>query len=295
MDNMNTQVDQAQSLRKINTSRRVKVIAVTGGKGGVGKSNISANLAVAMAGMGRNVMLMDADLGLANLDVLLGIHAQHNLAQVLDGTASLEDVIIEGPGGIQVVPASSGVERMANLSVREHATLIRAFGDLYRPVDVLIVDTAAGVGSSVVNFTRAAQQVVVVVCDEPTSLTDAYGLIKVLSRDHGISRFQIVSNRCASRGEGRALYEKLLKVANRFLDVALYYMGDVPEDPYLKRAVAMQSPVLEAFPSSRSAQALKKLAASADNWDIPRDASGYLEFFVERLVASQGAGSSARP
>lgn len=293
MDNVETLQDQAETLRRMKAGNQVKVIAVSGGKGGVGKSNVSANLAVALSGMGRRVMLMDADLGLANLDVLLGLQPKQTLAQVLEGAASLEEVIVDGPAGIRVVPAASGVQRMSNLSVHENTALIRAFGELYEPVDVLIVDTAAGLGSSVVQFTRAAQQVMVVVNDEPTSLTDAYGLIKVLSRDHGIRRFQVVSNRCTSAGEGRALFEKLLKVTSRFLDVTLCYMGDVPEDPYLKRAVAMQSPVLTAFPSARSSIAFKKLAAVADNWSTPRDASGYLEFFVERLASGRAQGGQA--
>ena len=291
MDNIRAHRDQAETLRRMRLSKHVKVIAVTGGKGGVGKSNVSANLAVALANMGRKVMLMDADLSLANLDVLMGLHPKQNLSQVLDGSATLEDVIVEGPAGIRVVPSASGVQRMANLSVGENAALIRAFGELYQPVDVMIVDTAAGIGSSVLNFTRAAQQAVVVVNDEPTSLTDAHGLIKVLSRDHGVGRFHIVSNRCSTQAEGRELFEKLVKVTSRFLDVTLCYMGDIPEDPYLQRAVRMQTLVLEAYPSSRSAVAFKKLATVADNWTVPTDASGYLEFFIERLARFQEQGS----
>jgi flagellar biosynthesis protein FlhG len=270
----------------------IRAIAVTGGKGGVGKTNVSVNLAVALADLGKRVMLLDADLGLANIDVVLGLHPQYDLSHVLRGERMLEEVVLEGPGGIKVIPAASGIQQMAELSEAEHAGLIRAFSDLGTDVDVLIVDTAAGISDTVVSFSRAVQEVVVVVCDEPASITDAYALIKLLNREYGIDRFRILANMTRSAQEGRELYNKMCRVTDRYLDVMLSFMGSIPYDDSLRKAVRGQKPVVQAFPRSRVAQAFKNLAKKADNWPVPTGASGHLQFFVERLVqfASQNEG-----
>ena len=280
----NAEDDQAAGLRRIGGSNPVQVIAITSGKGGVGKTNISVNLAVAMARAGRSVMLLDADLGLANVDVLLGLQAHANLSHVLDGSHSLEEIIVSGPSGINIVPASSGVKRMANLTSYEQAGLIRAFSELRHPLDTLVVDTAAGVSDSVMAFTRAAQEVVIVVCDEPTSITDAYALIKVLNRDFGANRCHVLANMAQDESEGRALYRKLARVCERFLDVTLHFMGTIPYDPALRKAVQRQAAVVEALPGSPSAKAFKTLAHTVANWPAPQGTRGHLEFFVERLV-----------
>ena len=262
----------------------VQVIAVSGGKGGVGKSNISVNLAIALAGMGRRVVVLDADLGLANIDVLLGITSQRNLADVLAGDCDLQDVLVEGPGGIKIVPASSGTQRMTQLSSLEHAGLINAFSELGDQTDVLIVDTAAGISESVVSFLRAAQELLLVVCDEPTSITDAYALIKLMNRDYGVDRFRILANQVRSDQEGRHLFSKLTRVTERFLDVALQYVGCVPYDEAVRKAVQRQRAVIEAYPRSKAALAIKALAQKVDSWPVPSSPRGHLEFFVERLV-----------
>lgn len=272
--------------------RPVKVIAVTGGKGGVGKTTVTANLAVALAERGRRVLVLDADLGLANIDVLLGLQPRHNLSHVLTGELSLEDVIVDGPKGIRVVPASSGVRQMANLGTLEHAGLIRAFSELSHELDVLLVDTAAGIHDSVLTFARAAQHVLVVVCDEPASLTDAYALIKVLSRDQNVRRFRVLANQTRTLGEGRELYQKLVRVCDRFLDVTLEYAGAIPHDEFVRRAIQRQAAVVDAYPGSVATQGFKNLAAKADTWAAPEGARGHLEFFVERLVmAGTGVGA----
>ncbi len=275
---------QAATLRELNSSRPVKVIAVTGGKGGVGKTTVAANLAVSFAALGRETMLVDADLSLANVDVLLGLSTRFNLGHVIRGECALEDVIVTGPHGLQVVPAASGVKRMANLAPAEHAGIIHAFSELYHNVEVMVVDTAAGLTDSVLTFSQAAHHVLVVVCDEPASITDAYALIKVLSREHGVQRFQILANQTRRSGEGPALYDKLSRVCDRFLNVTLEYAGSVPSDDYLRRAVQRQTAVVDAFPASASSLALKNLAVKADKWSVPRGARGHLEFFVERMV-----------
>lgn len=272
--------------------RPVKVIAVSGGKGGVGKTSVCANLGVALSSRGRAVLMLDADLGLANLDVMLGLRPTRTLADVLSGRCDLDDILVEGPGGTVVVPAASGVARMASLSAAEHAGIIQAFSGLQHDFDVLLIDTAAGLSPSVLMFGQAAHEVLVVVCDEPASLTDAYGLIKVLSREHGVARFRMLANRCPSLAAARQLHHRLLAVCDRFLDVVLDFAGYVPDDGFLRRAVQQQCAVVAAYPGSPAARAFKNLAAAADTWSVPRGARGHLEFFVERLVLARPRAAS---
>jgi flagellar biosynthesis protein FlhG len=285
-----TVTDQAEGLRRQRNPRPVKVLAVTGGKGGVGKTNICANLAIALSMLGRRVMLLDADLGLANIDVLLGLQPSHSLADVVSGERRLQDVIVPGPAGIRVVPGASGLAEMANLTPAQHAGIVNAFSELTEDLDVLLVDTAAGISDGVLRFCAAASEVLVVVCDEPTSITDAYAVIKVLSTEHNVTRFRIVTNMTHQGGDGRSLFEKLLRVAERFLDVTLEHAGSVPYDDRVWRAVQLQAPFVTAFPTSLAAGALKKLAHRADNWEGPRAARGNIEFFVERLLKGGGSG-----
>ncbi len=282
--------DQAEGLRRMSRQRPVRVLAVASGKGGVGKTNVSVNLATAFAKMGRRPMVMDADLGLANVDVLLGLPPpKFNLFHVISGERSLDEVVVEAPGGIKVIPAASGIQRMAELSPAEHSALIRAFGELTVPVDILMVDAAAGISDSVVSFTKASQEVIVVVCDEPASITDAYALIKLLSREHGVRRFRILANMVQTPNEGRDLFAMLVRVTDHFLDdVVLDFLGAIPFDEYLRKAVKRQRAVVEAYPRSKSALAFMKVAQKIESWPMPRGAGGYIEFFVERLVQSSG-------
>jgi flagellar biosynthesis protein FlhG len=262
----------------------VRVVAVTGGKGGVGKTNVSVNLAVSAAEAGQKVMLFDADLGLANIDVVMGLHPKYTLSNVLKGECSLEEAMVEGPAGVMVVPGASGLQHMAELSPAEHTGLIRAFGDLNTDLDLLIVDTAAGISDTVVSFSRASHDILVVVCDEPASITDAYAIIKLLNRDFGHSRFRVLANMVHTAQEGRELYNKMCRVTDRYLDVTLSYMGAVPFDESLRRAVKGQRPVVQAFPRSRAAQAFRNLAKKMESWPMPSGANGQVQFFVERLI-----------
>jgi len=276
--------DQAAGLRRMVRAGPIRVLAVTGGKGGVGKTNVSVNLSVALAELGQRVMLLDADLGLANIDVMLGLHPQFDLSHVLRGERSLEEIIVTGPEGIQVVPAASGVREMVSLTPAEHAGIIHAFSDLGHTLDTLVIDTAAGISDAVVSFSRAAQEVIVVVCDEPASLTDAYALIKLLNREFGIGRFRVLTNMVQTAQEARDLYGKLARVTDRYLDVMLNFLGGIPFDDALKKAVKGQKAVVQAFPRSRAAQAFKNLARKVDSLPMPTGASGHLQFFVERLL-----------
>ncbi|WP_338021216.1 flagellar synthesis regulator FleN [Azomonas macrocytogenes] len=262
----------------------VQVIAVTGGKGGVGKTNVSVNLSLALAELGRRVMLLDADLGLANVDVLLGLTPRYTLADVIAGECDLRDVLLQGPGGVRIVPAASGTQSMVNLSPVQHAGLIRAFSEIADDLDVLIIDTAAGIGDGVISFVRAAQEVLLVVTDEPTSITDAYAQIKLLSRDYGMSRFRVLANMAHTPQEGRSLFAKLTKVTERFLDVALQYAGAVPYDESVRKAVQRQRAVYEAYPRSKCSLAFRSIAQQVDTWPLPVNPRGHLEFFIERLV-----------
>ena len=284
----NYNLDQAAGLRRMANPRPVKVIAVTSGKGGVGKTNISANLSMALSQRGKDVLLLDADLGLANVDVLLGLRPKYTLSDVISGSRTLEEIIINGPDSLKIIPASSGIRNMADLDAMEHAGIIRAFSELSHSIDVLMIDTAAGISDSVISFTRAAQEVIVVVCDEPTSITDAYALIKVLNKDYGICRFRVISNMVHSLQEGRELFKKIMTVTDKYLEVQLDFMGMVPYDDYLRKAVQRQKAVIDAYPRSKSALAFKTLCAKADKWPIQGYAGGHVEFFVERLIqASQ--------
>ncbi|MGM0449550.1 MAG: MinD/ParA family protein [Pseudomonadota bacterium] len=265
-------------------SKPVQVIAVTGGKGGVGKSNVSVNLGIALSEKGQRVVLLDADLGLANIDVLLGITASYNISDVLAGECNLSDILVDGPGGIRIVPASSGTQRMTNLSHMEHAGLISAFSELGDDIDVLIVDTAAGISESVVSFLRASQELMLVVNDEPTSITDTYALIKLMNRDYDTHRFRVLANMVRTEQDGKALYDKLYRVTERFLDVALQYVGSIPLDDSVKKAVRRQKAVMELYPSAKASAAFRDLAKKVEQWPLPSSPRGHLEFFVERLV-----------
>ena len=262
----------------------VQVIAVTGGKGGVGKTSVSVNLANALTSAGKRVVLLDGDLGLANADVFLGLSPRYTLAHVLSGERTLDEILVTAPQGFQVVPAASGAADLANMGATEHLGLVRAFSSLAARVDVMIVDTAAGISHSVLQFSQAAQHVVVVICDEPASLTDAYALVKVLSRSHGVSRFRIVANRVSIPGAGAELFSRFERVTARFLDVVLEFAGEIPEDELLRRSVREQRPVFDAYPACPASRAFKKLAARADTWPVPAGPRGNIEFFVERLV-----------
>lgn len=275
------------TIKPISKDKPVRVLAVASGKGGVGKTNASVNLGISLAKLGNRVLLMDADMGLANVDIMLGLQTKYNLSHVLDGEKTLKEVMVDAPGGIKIVPAASGVSRMAQLTPMENAGIINAFSELDGILDVLIIDTAAGIADSVVSFCRASQEVVVVVTDEPASMTDAYALIKVLSREHNLNRFHLLANMTRSSEHGRMLYEKVSKVCEQFLDVSIDYLGTVPFDHDLREAIQKQSPVTVSKPNSLSGKAFQEMAQRIESWPIPTGVTGYLQFFVESLLSAR--------
>lgn len=268
-------------------NHKVKVITVTGGKGGVGKSSVSLNLSVALCQLGYKVMLFDADLGLANIDVMLGLKVDRNLGHVLSGECELSDIIKTGPAGLRIVPASSGLKQMVELTPQEHAGLIRAFSDLKEDIDFLIVDTAAGISDMVLSFCRAAQDVVMVVCNEPTSIADAYAEMKVLSNDYGVKKFKIIGNNLHTLDEGKIMFQKLSAVCGRFLNVTMELVACVPADPNLRKAIRQRSCAVELYPQSPASKIFKLLASRVSVWPVPEIPGGHLEFFVENLVRRQ--------
>lgn len=273
----------------VSALRPIRVVGVSSGKGGVGKTNVCVNLGIALSRLGRRVTILDADLGLANVDVLLGLKPTHTLEQVLSGQCTLADVLVEGPGGVKIVPAASGVREMTAMGSAGQAGIVDAFGAIAHTMDTLLVDTAAGVSADVLGFLAASQEVMVVVCNEPTSITDGYALIKVLNQTYGVDRYRVVVNMVAPGERGEAVFEKLSRVTDRFLDVCLDFAGAIPFDAQLRKAVSRQRAVIEAFPNSESARAFHELARRVETWPLPSSARGHLEFFIENLVAERRA------
>lgn len=234
-------------------------IAVTGGKGGVGKTCIALNVALSLAKSGSRVLLLDGDLGLGNIDLLLGMSPVRHLSHVVQGRYAVDEILLEGPYGLQVLPAATGVAMMTRLSWEQQRGLISAIQELALGYDFFIVDTAAGISSQVVSLALAVQRIVVVLMDEPAALTDAYGLIKVLSRDHGCRRFEALSNQVAGERAGRILYGRFCEATDRYLDISVGYLGSVPYDPALRRAAKARAPMSEYAPGSPAMLAIKSL------------------------------------
>ncbi|MGE5454719.1 MAG: MinD/ParA family protein [Methylocystaceae bacterium] len=231
---------------------RTRVVVVTSGKGGVGKTNFALNLSIAMARMGQKVILMDADMGLANVDIILGIVPEFNLYHVVRGEKKIREVMEKGPAGIRIIPGGSGVQEMANLPDKDLQWVINDLSTIDGEADLLIIDTGAGIANNVISFLAAADDIIVVTTPEPTALADAYGLIKTASH-HGVgSNVYAVINKCANSDEGRVAFEKLQMVATRFLDMEIKLIGLISEDELVEKAVRRQEAFIN-YPESRAA------------------------------------------
>ncbi|WP_447975608.1 MinD/ParA family protein [Nitrospira sp. Kam-Ns4a] len=237
-----------------------KIILVASGKGGVGKTNIVANVALALTQAGQRVLVLDADLGLGNLDVLLGLVPRYTLAHVLRGERTLTDVIIPGPGGIQILPSSSGVPELTALTEGQRRTLFDALDHATGATDVLLIDAGAGIAANVLFFASLAQEMLVVTAPEPTAIADAYALMKVVSRQGLMRHFHLVVNMASRPEDGEEVVRRLRLVANRFLEITLDYLGAIPTDDAVRMAVARQRAVIELFPRAPASRALRQLA-----------------------------------
>lgn len=261
--------DQASRLRNIarktaNVNRigLSRVLAVTSGKGGVGKSNMSTNLAIAMAQYGKRVLLIDFDLGLANIDILFGIYPQYTLKDVLRGKKELIDVIVDGPEGLMIIPASSGVEEMVNLSHSQKERLIKDLGQLKKDIDLVVVDTGSGIYSDVVRMLVAANEIVIIATPEPTSITDAYAVIKVISRHKKYPRIRLLINMCKNVIDAKNTGKKITEASKRFLNVDIKEVFAVPYDQHVERAVRSQKPFLILYPDAVVSSNIRKIAGN---------------------------------
>ncbi|MCR4400972.1 MAG: MinD/ParA family protein, partial [Syntrophomonadaceae bacterium] len=265
--------DQAEKLRAMARSLKqqiaselgrglehTRVIAVTSGKGGVGKTNLALNLALALAQKGLKVTLLDADMGMANIDIIMGLVPEYNLYHVLRGEKSIRDIMLTGPFGLKFIPGGSGIQELANLSEDELARVVAELGRLDGESDVLLIDTGAGIANNVLAFVTAADDIIVVTSPEPTSLTDAYGIIKVAAARRARGTIYLVVNRVGIEAEGTLVAHKLTTVAQRFLGVEVAALGSVLEDEAVERAVRSQEPLLVAYPGSPAARGVRAIA-----------------------------------
>ena len=302
-------VDQASSLRKIvrnkaeslqrqgaelsgatsapNTCPRV--IAVTSGKGGVGKTNVVGNLALTMADMGRKVLILDADLGLANIDIILGVHPHFNIGHVLSGEKELKDIIVEGPSGVRIIPAGSGFVNLTHLTDGQKLSLLSEFEAFEDDFDYFLIDTGAGISTNVTYFNLAADECIIIVTPEPTSVTDAYAMIKVMSTQHGEKHFKLLLNMVRDESEAKAVFLNLIQAADRFLSgVVLEYCGYLPRDEKVPAAVRQQKPFVALYPQAPSSRKIRRLARQLEENPRRFDANGNIKFFVKRYMELRG-------
>jgi len=274
------------STPELETGPPLRVIAVTSGKGGVGKSNIVVNLGLSLARLGHKVLLIDADLGLANLDILLGLTPHFTIQDMLSLRKTMDEVLLEGPGGIKILPASSGIPELADLDEYQKMFLLDELDNYSAKVDVVLIDTGAGISRNVLFFNIAALERIVVANNEPTSITDAYALIKILATKHSERRFKLLVNGLDQRKEGEKVYRTLLRVMERFLgrEISLEYLGCIPHDEAIPKAVLKQQPVLSLYPKARVSKSFTELARKLSESPPPLDISSNIKFFWRRLL-----------
>lgn len=293
--------DQAQTLRALHRRapearpRSVdlpapRVFAVTSGKGGVGKTALVSHLAVVLARMGKKVLVIDADLGLANIDVILGLAPEYTLNHFFSGERSLSEIMVEGPEGIKVLPAGSGIQQLAHLDADQKLRFINEFDSLHDEVEIVLIDTEAGISENVTFFTSAAHEVLVVTSPEPTSITDAYALMKLLAMQYHQRSFHLVVNQAADSNEGLDVYKKLTVVANRYLDISIDYLGALPSDKRMREAVRKQKTMLEFCPESKLNAGIESLAQGLIASPVSQASRGTMQFFWQRFLGMEFEG-----
>jgi flagellar biosynthesis protein FlhG len=294
-------MDQAKTLRRVMLKERghsdptksspesqsvqpVQVVAVTSGKGGVGKTNVVANLAYSLCRLKRRVLILDADVGLANLDVLLGLVPKYTIQHILLGEKTLEEIMIEGPGGMKILPASSGIQELTELTSQQRMALLSQLESLNDCTDVLLIDTPAGISSNVMFFNTIANEIIVVVSPEPTSITDAYAIIKVLGTRYAEKYFHVLVNFVRDDSEGLEVYRHLSMVTDRFLNLSVRYLGCIPIDENVQRAVMRQGAVTELFPDSPATAGFLQMAEKVARLSPPSAIQGNLSLFWQSLM-----------
>jgi len=261
------------------------VFSITSGKGGVGKTNIAVNLALCLVTAGKRVLLLDADLGLANVDVLLGLTPQKNLFHLFHEGVQLSDILFPTPYGFAILPASSGMSEMLTLHTGQKLELLEAVDDLENAIDYMIVDTGAGINDNVLYFNLAAQHRMVVLTPEPTSLTDAYALIKVLKLNHGVEHFKILVNMAPDMREAKSVFLRLHQACDHFLSgVSLDFVGTIPHDPAMRKAVIDQCPVCHTAPDGPACRMLRAIGKTIQTWNVPENLDGNIKFFWKKLL-----------
>lgn len=285
--------DQAEGLRGLRglpVSDAVRIIAVVGGGSGVGKTSTVLNLALALARNGKHVLVLDENPRHNNVNANLGLKARYDLLHVINRDKTLEQVILPGPEGISVLTAMRGIQSLAKLKRDDQEWLIKCFGRLPRPVDVVLVDTAAGSASHVLSLSLAAQQILMVLSGTAASITDAYKLVKILSQEYAKRHFLVLVNKVESELEARTIFDNISQVARKNLSVSLDFMGCIPIDERLRRSTQLCRPVVEAFPVSASAGGFRRLAENVLHYPDAEDYSGGVEIFMQRLMRTSRLG-----
>jgi flagellar biosynthesis protein FlhG len=281
--------DQAETLRQLSAQTNVppqsspaRVIAITSGKGGVGKTNLAVNVGLALARMGVRTGVLDADLGMGNVDIVLGVVPQFNLSHVIYGQKRMKDILVEGPESMKILAGCSGLYELANLSQWRLQRLTNALGELDDQLDILLIDTGAGISRNVLSFLLSVQEVIVITTNEPTSITDTYGLIKVLNQSNPNCKVSLVVNMVRNQREAEGVCRKLNMVVEKFLHTQLDYLGYMPFDDAVARSVQQQKPILQAYPYSPAARAIAQMAAAI--CERPRPTSGGIREIFARMV-----------
>lgn len=263
-----------------------RVIAVTSGKGGVGKTNIVANLGYTFARMGKKVLILDADLGLGNLDVLLGLAPKYNLSHVIMGEKSIDDIIVQGPGNMLILPASSGIQELTQLTSEQKVRILSELDKVIDSVDLLLIDTAAGISTNVMDFNVTAQEIIVVVSPEPTAITDAYALMKVLSLKYAEKCCKVIVNLAGTTQQGREVFRQLNLVAEKFLDMTVDYLGSVLFDAKMTKGVKQQKLVSDLYPDTHASKCFEDLARKIFTQPPANVPKGDSNFFWHHLIGN---------
>lgn len=251
-----------------------RVIAITSGKGGVGKTNVAANLALCLAAAKKRVLLLDADISLGNLDLVMNVRSRYNISHVINGQKRVEDIVQDGPEGLKIICGASGLDRLADIDEQEQQRLITHLATLQDDSDIILIDTAAGIAGSVVSFCLAADHVLVVTTPDPTAMTDAYGMIKVLVRKQYAGPISVIVNMARDAADGKRTYQRLADVAKRFLQADLYYAGVLLKDEHLCAAVRARKPVVLAYPKSHISSSFTALAARVGGTEYGKRSQG---------------------